>query len=96
MDQINREAAIEEFYTAKIASKIQIEEDELREAYAKMRRELEVQYVSFTNLEEAKKFRDRVLAGKPFAEAAPAIAEKTNNDWIGVDTLTVKWGQAAP
>jgi hypothetical protein len=96
LDQINREAVIEEFYNAKIASKIQIEEDELRQAYAKTRRELAVQYVSFVHLEEAKKFRERVLAGKSFAAANPAIAEKTSNDGAGIDTLTLKWGQATP
>jgi hypothetical protein len=96
LEQINRETVIEEFYNQKIATKIQIEEKELRQTYEKSRRELEVQYTAFKSLEEAHKFRERVLSGEPFEEAKLKSIAKAGNSWIGVDTLSLRWGQATP
>lgn len=96
LDQINREAVIEEFYNTKIASQIQIDEKEVRQAYAMLKKELEVQYTSFKTIEEARKFRERLLAGESFEDALLNFSLKERNHWMGVDTLTLKWGITTP
>ena len=94
LDQINREAAIEEFYNDKAVSKVHIEENELRHAYDRQRKELLVQFVAFKILQEAQAFRHRVLAGEAFEAARMNFPEQRGSQSAGVDTLTVKWGDA--
>lgn len=92
LDQINREAVIEEFFNDKAASKIHVDEKELREAYARQRKDLLVQHVSFKSLREARAFRQRVLAGGDFAEARSGVFGEPGHHETGGDTLTLKWG----
>jgi hypothetical protein len=94
LDQINREAVIEEFYNDKAASKAHIDEQELREVYHQQRKKLLVQYTSFQNRQEALAFRQRVLEGEAFEAARSNFLEQPGNQSRGVDTLTVKWGNA--
>lgn len=97
LEQIQREAVIEEFYNVEIAAKIEVTEAELREAYGWQRRELQVQYASFKTRLEAQQFRERVLAGQSFRAAlAPVGVNEHHSSVPQVDTMVVKGGVAAP
>lgn len=93
LEQIKREATIEAFHRREVAARIEVSEAELRQAYARQRRVLQIQSASFKTRQEAEQFRQRVLAGETFPQAlAPVLAGSRPQ----VDTMQVRWGSAAP
>ncbi len=93
LEQIKREATIEAFYNREVAATIEVSDAELRQAYARQRRVLQIQSASFKTRQEAEQFRQRVLAGETFPQAlAPVLGQGGQP----VDTLVVRWGSADP
>lgn len=93
LEQIKREATIEAFYRQEIADRIEVSEAELRQAYVRQRRVLQIQAASFKTRQEAEQFRQRVLAGETFPQALTPVLGRSRPQ---VDTLQVRWGSAAP
>ncbi|MDZ7268242.1 MAG: hypothetical protein ONB48_10970 [candidate division KSB1 bacterium] len=93
LEQIKREAVIEAFYHQEIAVRIEVSDAELRQAYARQRRVLEIEVAAFKTRQQAEQFRRRVLAGETFAQAlTPALGSSPPP----IDTLQVRWGSATP
>jgi hypothetical protein len=93
LDQLHREAVIEELYNRETASRIQVSDEEIRQAYARSRKELEIQSARFTTLEDATEFRKRVVNGESFDLALSTLTSKAWDEAPYVETLTLRWGQ---
>ena len=68
-----REAAIRQFYVSKVKNAIRVSESELRNAFAKMSRRLQVKHLFFSSGQEARRVYKELEAGADFDSLARRI-----------------------
>jgi len=94
--QMEKEAIVEALFDEKITSKIEVTQDELKHAYVRSKRELEIQVLNFENEDSALKAKQLITEGKSFHDVKRMLQ---THDFISVDsvlTLPLKWGDGHP
>jgi len=94
--QIERETTIEELYNLKIASKINISDEEIRDTYKKSNRELQIEYFNFKEKNSAGNFVSYVNSGVPYEQAFQKINKISENALIDRGQLNLSWGNTSP
>lgn len=94
--EMEKEALVEALFEKEVASKIQISDEDVKQAFMLSQSELEVQVLSFDSMEQARKAKKQIDAGKNLHQVK---REFQTDSFISADsvlTLTVKWGQSHP
>ena len=94
--QMEKEAIVEALFDKEITSKIEVTQDELKQAYVRSKRELEIQVLNFDDEGSALKAKQLITEGKSFPDVKRMLQTQ---DFISVDsvlTLPLKWGEAHP
>jgi parvulin-like peptidyl-prolyl isomerase len=94
--QIEDEALVEALFEEEVGSKVQVSEEELREAYFKSKQELEIEYLTFDDEKQAQAAYEQISLGKDFEQVARELLAFGGDGITAVPKKTIKWGQADP
>jgi peptidyl-prolyl cis-trans isomerase C len=95
-EQMEKEAVVEALFEQEVVSKIQISDEELRKAFMLSQSELDVQVLSFDNIEQAVEAKKQIDAGKNLHQVKREFQTDTFISTDSVLTLTMKWGESHP
>ena len=95
-NQMEKEAIVEALFEQEVASKIQITDEELSKAFMLSQSELDVQVLSFENIEQALEAKKQIDAGKSFHQVKREFQTDAFISADSVLTLTMKWGESHP
>ncbi len=94
--QMEKEAIIEKLFEDEITSKIEVTQEELKQAFIKSKRTLELEVLNFEKKEQAFRAQELIAAGNSLAQVRQILGTQ---DFISTDsvlTLSLKWGEAHP
>jgi len=95
-EQMEKEAIIEALFEKEVASNIQISDEEVKQAFMLSQSELDVQVLSFDNMNQAIEAKKQIDAGKSLHQVKREFQTDTFISADSVLTLTMKWGESHP
>ncbi|HEX9970559.1 MAG TPA: peptidyl-prolyl cis-trans isomerase [bacterium] len=95
-EQMENEAIVEALFEQEISSQIQISEDELKRAFFQSQSELDIQVLSFNNMQQARQAKQQIDAGKSLHQVKREFQTDTFISADSVLSFTMKWGEAHP
>jgi len=95
-EQMEKEAIVEALFEREVASKIQISDEEVKQGFMLSQSELEVQVLSFDNIEQAREAKRQIETGKSLHQVKREFQTDTFISADSVLTLTMKWGESHP
>jgi len=95
-EQMEQEAIVEALFEQEVAAKIEISDEELKKAFMLSQSELDVQVLSFDNIEQALEAKKQIDAGKSLHQVKREFQTDTFISTDSVLTLTMKWGESHP
>lgn len=95
-EQMEQEAIVEALFEQEVASQIQISDEELKKAFMLSQSELDVQVLSFDNIEQAVEAKKQIDAGKSLHQVKREFQTDTFISADSVLTFSMKWGESHP
>ena len=96
INQMEKEAIIEALFEQEVASKVAIDEKEIKKGYFRSQAELDLQVLTFDDLNQAEKAAMQIEAGKSLNQIKREFQTDTFISADSVLTLPMKWGEAHP
>lgn len=94
LQEIKREAVIEEVYREKVLNQVEVSEAEIREAYELSKHVMRVQYFAVRDSLEAQQIDDMLKAGREFQEVAQQVSPDFIDEKGRLPTKTMEWGKS--
>lgn len=95
-EQMKKEAIVEALFEKEVSSQIQITDEEMKQGFFRSQTELEIQVLSFQNMQQATEAKKQIDAGKSLNQVKREFQTDTFISADSVLTLKMKWGEAHP
>ncbi|NOZ63226.1 MAG: hypothetical protein GXO74_16355 [Calditrichaeota bacterium] len=95
-EQMKKEATVEKLFDEEIASKIEVNEDEIKKGFIRSQSKLSLQVLTFDDAKRAQLAKAMIDSGKAFTEVKQALATDMFISADSVLTLEMEWGQSHP